>query len=126
MSFDNGRDEYPIFQVWRPASAGSTIYNKIDEIQLQSDDQVTRSGGSRIENIILTDNNMIAVQSGDVVGYYHPPDARYRVRTIQNDGYIQYQFSGSHESDESVDLSNKDNDNNRQPLIQFTIDKSVA
>ena len=29
---------YPFIQVWRPSSVGSTIYNKIGEVQLQSDD----------------------------------------------------------------------------------------
>ena len=115
--------EYPFFQVWRPASVHSTIYNKIGEVQLQSD-QVTLVGVRLVANIILTGNNTIEVQSGDVVGYYHPPDALYRVRTIQTDGYILYQFRGS---PDSIDLSNNtDNDDNRQPLIQFTIGKYLS
>ena len=125
MEFDDSmsRIEYPIFQVWRPASSDSTIYNKIGEVQLQSDDQVTGSGDYRTANIILTGNNTIEVQSGDVVGYYHPPQSRYQVRTISTDGYIQYQFNGSHES---VDLNNYQNTSNEyQPLIQFAIGKSV-
>ena len=116
--------EEVIFQVWQPASVDSTIYNKIGEVQLQSDDQVTGSGDYRTANIILTGNNTIEVQSGDVVGYYHPPDARYRVTTIQTRGYRLYQFNGSHES---VDLNNNiGNDDNRQPLIQFTISKYLS
>ena len=105
--------------MWRAASINSTIYNKIGEVQLQSDGQVTGSDDYRIVNIILTGNNTIEVQSGDVVGYYHPPDACYRVRTIRTDGYILYQFDGS---SESVYLNNNTgSNNNRQPLIQFTI-----
>ena len=120
--FSNEHDEYLFFQVWRPASVGSTIYNKIGEVQLQSDDQVNEVGGNnRLANIILTGNNTIEVQSGDVVGYYHPSNAHYRVRNLPTDGYILYQFSGSHES---VDLDNAtDHVNERQPLIQFTIGK---
>ena len=124
MEFDDSmnRNEYPFFQVWRPASVGSTIFNKIGEVQL-SDDQVTGSSDYRRATIILTGNNSIEVQSGDVVGYYHPPQSRYRVRTIQTDGYILYQFSGSHES---VDLNNYQNrSNEHQPLIQFAIGKWV-
>ena len=120
VSFDDNSDriDYPVFQVWRPISVGS-IYNKISEVQLQSNDEVTGSGNRRTANIILTGNNTIEIQSGDVVGYYHPLQSRYRVRTIRTDGYILYQVSGS---PESVDLSNNnDNDNNRQPLIQFII-----
>ena len=115
--------EYPFFQVWRPASVGSTIYNRIGQVQLQLD-QVTFINSFRVANIILTGNNTIEVQSGDVVGYYHPPDAHFRVRTIQTDGYRLYQFSGS---PDSVNLSNNiANDDNRQPLIQFTLGKYLS
>ena len=122
--FNSGRNEYPFFQVWRPASVGSTIYNKVGEVQLQSNDQINiNSYRYGVVIIILTGNSTIEVQSGDVVGYYHPPDARYQVRTIQTDGYIQYQFNGLHES---VDLNyNTNSDDQRKPLILFTIGKSV-
>ena len=122
--FNSGRSDYPFFQVWRPASLDSTIYAKIDEVQLQSDNQVTRvSSNVRIATIILTSNNTIEVQSGDVVGYYHPLDALLRVITRGTNGYRLYQFNGSHES---VDLNNKIGSSNfRQPLIQFNIGKSV-
>ena len=120
VSRDRDRNQYLYFQVWRAESTVST-YRRIIQVQLQSDDQVSKpNDGYREANIDLT-NNTIEVQSGDVVGYYHPPDARYRVRTIQTDGYILYQFDGS---PVSVDLNNNDdNDNSRQPLIQFTIGK---
>ena len=115
------RNDYPYFQVWRAESVNSTIYNKIGEVQLQSDDQVTGKNNYQTADITLTSNNTIEVQSGDVVGYYHPSGARYQVMTIQTDGYILYQFEGSHQS---VNLSNHDDsDNYRQPLIQFTIGK---
>ena len=124
MRFSNNRRNYPYFQVWRPASVGSTAYNKIGEVLLQSDAQVTGSGRYRTAIINLTGNDTIEVQSGDVVGYYHPPDARYQVRTIQTDGYILYQFSGSHES---VDINSNiiGSDDQQQPLIQFTIGKFI-
>ena len=120
VAFDDNpnRNNYPFFQVWRPT--GSRNYIKIDEIQLQSDDQVTGSGTYRTANIILTDNNTIEFQSRDVVGYYHPSNSRYQVRTIRTDGYILYQFTGSRES---VNLNNGNDD--RQPLIQFTIGKCI-
>ena len=112
--------------MWRTASVDSTIYAKIGEVQLQSDDQVTRVNNNiRIATIILTSNNTIEAQSGDVVGYYHPLDAFLRVMTrgTLTNGYRLYQFNGSHES---VDLNNNiDNSNFRQPVIQFNIGKSV-
>ena len=118
--FEAGSSNYPIFQVWRPASVGSTSYNKVGEVQLQSDDQLSVVNDNvQIATITLTGNNTIEVQSGDVVGYYHPSDSRLRVITRGTNGYRLYQFSGSHVF---IDLNNNiDNDNNRQPVIQFAI-----
>ena len=116
----NKGSNYPSFQVWQPLSVNSTVYDKIGEVQLQSDDQVTGSGNRRTINITLTGNSTIEFQSGDVVGYYHPPDTRYRVRDIQTDGYILYRFDGPAPS--SVNLSERNfMFNFRQPLLQFTI-----
>ena len=121
--FSDKSGDYPFFQVWRAASINSTVYKKIREIQLQLNHQITSGDHDKIKIaiIILTGNNTIEVQAGDVVGYYHPLRAPYRVRAIQTDGYILYQFSGSHES---IDLKNATDDNvTQQPLIQFTIGK---
>ena len=124
MVFDNSRSGYPFFQVWRPASVGSTIYNKIGEVPLQSDDQLSEVNNIfQTATIDLTGNNTIEVQSGDVVGYYHPPDARLRVLSGITVGYRVYEFSESHKSvDLNITLFNNTNFH-RQPLIQFTIGK---
>ena len=120
MIFDNSRSNYPFFQVWGPASAGSTIYNKIGEVRLQSDDQLSEvSDTFQTASVNLTGNNMIEVQSGDIVGYYHPPDPRFRVLSRKTVGYRVYEFS---ESYESVDLNNTLFNNSNfygQPLFQL-------
>ena len=119
-----GRDNFSFFQVWRPSSTSSTTYNRVGEVQL-SHDQVTGSGTYRTATIILTDNNRIEVQSGDVVGYYRESFSRYRLRTIQTDGYIQYEFDGTN-APTSVNLNNANRFRNRQqPLIEFIIGKCV-
>ena len=121
VRFNNANNNYPYFQVWRPVSIGSMIYNKTGEVQLESDYQVTGDGDHRLAIIILTDNNTIEVQSGDVVGFYHSSKSRYQVRTRNTDGYILYQFDGSSNSN-SIDLGNvESNINRRQPMIQFSI-----
>ena len=117
-------DNFSFFQVWRPSSTSSTTYNKINEVQL-SHDQVTGSGTYRTATIILTGNNRIEVQSGDVVGYYRESFSRYRLRTIQTDGYIQYEFDGSNNLT-SVNLRIANNSiDERQPLIEFAVGKYV-
>ena len=110
-------------QVWRPVSANA-IYNKIGEVQLQSN-QVTGSGTYQTANIMLTGDNAIEIQSGDVVGYYHPLNTSYLVRDIPTDGYVLYRFDGSPVPN-SVNLSNTNiTINFRQPLIQFTIGTEI-
>ena len=121
VSYNYWGNNYLFFQVWRPSSVGSTVYNKTGEVQLQSDDQVTGSGYFQTVNIILTGNNTIEFQLGDVVGYYHPPQSRYQVRDLHTNGYLVYQFNGL-PAPTSVNL----NDRNfmidfRQPLLLFAI-----
>ena len=118
-----GFRDYPSFQVWRPSLIGSTIYNKIGEVQLQSDDQVTTGSNDLLEaNITLTSDNTIEFQSGDVVGYYHPPQSRYQVINIfhNSNEYVLYRFDGSPAPD-SVELSDRDVSVFWQPLLQFSI-----
>ena len=125
VRFDDNDDrtEYPVFQVWRPSLTDPMVYDKIGEVQLQSD-QVTGSGDYQTAHITLTGNNTIEFQSGDVVGYYHPRQSRYQVRTIRTDGYRLYQFNNSSALTALINLNNaNDDDNNRQPLIQFTVGK---
>ena len=113
-------------QIWQSSSTSSTTYDKVDEFEI-SHDQVTgiNSGEYRTANIMLTGNNKIEVRSGDVVGYYRESGARYRFRTIQTDGYIQYEFDGQNDLT-SVNLNNANRyTDERQPLIQFTIGKCV-
>ena len=124
MFLIDARNDYPFFQLWRSASDDSTTYNKISEVQLQSDEQVTTGSNGLLEaNIILTGNNTIEVQSGDVVGYYQPPNARYLVinRIRVGTRYVLYQFNGSSGSN-SVQLNDSNTRLNFwQPLLQFTI-----
>ena len=121
VNYNGNRHDYPCLQVWRIASAGSTIYRKTAEVQL-SDAHMAISGGFRIANIMLTGNDTIEVQSGDVVGYYHPSDSRYLVRDILTDGYELYRFDGSPAADNTENLSQRDNMfNYRRPLLQFAI-----
>ena len=128
VTLSNRRSDFLSFQLWRPSSVDPTVYNKVDgsEVQLQSDNQVTRgSNDFREANIFLIGDNTIEFQSGDVVGYYHPPDTRYRVINIPTDGYILYRFDLNRSLvPTSVNLNGADgNVNNAQPLIQFTIGK---
>ena len=112
--------------MWRPTSVDLTVYNKTGEVHLQSDNQVTTGSSNFLEaNVTLTGNNTIEFQSGDVVGYHHPSNARYQVRDINTTGYVLYRFNGSPVQN-SVNLSNSNAIGRyRQPLIQFTIGTEI-
>jgi len=120
---DINRHDYPYIQIWRPSSKDSTTYTKIAQVQ------VTKSQIIRIRyveaDIHLGGTNRIVVETGDVIGYYHPVDVGYRVRTVETTGYVLYVFNeidGSTAT--SIDLSNKFHHYPlSQPLIQFTIGK---
>ena len=122
----SNRSEFPSFQLWRAVSVGSTLHNKIGEVQLQSDDQVTlgmsNEYGEANITLPITGNSTIEFHSGDVVGYYHPPDARYQVRTILTGGYMLYRFNIS-SVPTSLNLSDAIHIDSILPLIQFTIGK---
>ena len=117
------RDNYLYFNVWRLSSTTSMVYTNTGEVQLQ-ESQVSQcnSDGYCNVSIVLTGNDRIEFQSGDVVGYYHPSDARYQVRNLMTDGYVLYRIDGSLTS--TADLNNVRGNriiNQQQPLIQFVI-----
>ena len=122
---DKNRNDYPYIQVWRPSSQDSTIYTKIAQVQ------VTESHITKLEyteaDIPLTGINRIVVESGDVIGYYHPLDAGYKVRSIQTTGYVLYEFKDDVSNVTSVDLNNANYHSAlHQPLVNFTVGKYVA
>jgi len=121
-----GRHDFATFQIWRPSSHGSEICNRIDQVQIQSNNQVTlMTEHQREVNIPLTRDDRIEFQSGDTIGYYHPSDNRFSVRDIATDGYFLYRFDGS-SPPTSVNLSEADAMRNyRQPLIHFTYGKHL-
>ena len=123
---DKERNNYPYIQVWRPLSQDSTSFTKIAQVQVDESHIVQLTYVEA--NIPLTGNNRILVQSGDIIGYYHPRNARYRVRTIETVGYAQYLFDGVDGSTAtSVDLNNANHRSGlRHPLISFRISKWVG
>ena len=109
-------------QVWRPSSPGSKIYNKIAQVPV-TDNDISRS--TYLEaNIVLTGTNRILVQSGDVIVYYHPPDSRYQVRSIETAGYFLFTFivDGSYATSVNLHKANYIN-GLRQPSMLFTTGK---
>ena len=108
----------PYIQVWRQSPTSQLNYSLVDQVQIQSDHLNTQL--TYLEaNIPLTGNNTIQFLSGDVIGFYNPPDSGYVTRDIQTPGYVLYVFVGSNAS--SFNLSTGIMSDRRQPLIQFTL-----
>ena len=116
-------NNFPYIQVWRPSSS-SQLYSLTDQVQIQSSHLNTQL--TYLEaNIPLTGNNRIQFQSGDVIGFYNPPDSGYEIRDITTPGYKLLVFVGA--STGSLDLSAAHAISTRQkPLIRFTVGELVT
>ena len=94
---DNAGTNFPYIQVWRQSPTSQLNYSLVNKVQIQSDHLNTQL--TYLEAIIqLTGNNRIQFLSGDVIGFYHPPDSGYVTRDIQTPGYVFYVFIGSNAS----------------------------
>ena len=74
----------PVFQVWRPLSAGSNVYSKVGQVQFENRTSVL---GNFISNVSLLTNNQIEFQSGDVIGCYHPFNLLHAIWWIFDNNY---------------------------------------
>ena len=101
------------------------IYNKVGEIALQSEYQVTEGYNNFEAIIILTGEKRLEFQTDDAIGYYQPPQSRYRVLDVDTMGYILHRFD---ETSPPITLNLSEANqilNNRQPLLQFTFGKII-
>ena len=108
---------FPYIQVWRQLPTPH-LYSLVDGVQIQSS-HLNNQSANLEANISLTGNNRIQFLSGDVIGFYNPPDTGYVLEDIRTDEYVYNVFVGSSAS--SQNLNNAIMSNRRQPLIQFTL-----
>ena len=122
MQFSFSGSDLPLFQLWRLASPNSGIYSKVGEVELPPGDRI---GGFIINYYFanLSLSSEIEFQSGDVIGYYQPPEAQRVIRSIQTSGYTSYSSTVTSPSI-SIDISSVGNiERDRQPLIEVTFGK---
>jgi len=120
---DENRKDFPYIQIWRPSSQYSTTYTKIAQVRV-TERHITKL--KYIEaDIHLTGIKRMLVESGDVIGYYHPPDSSYKVRSSKTAVYVVYVLDNVDGSTAtSVDLKNKIYQSSRRhPLMEFTYGK---
>ena len=96
---------------------------------METDYQVTQGYNNLEATIILAGEKRIEFQPGDIIGYYQPPQSRYRVLYVKTMGYVFYRFNETSPDSppKSLNLSEANRiHNSRQPLLQFTFGKNVT
>ena len=119
----SGAINYPLFQVWHPIT--TSTYSKIGEVQLSGGSlKVADQGSYYYVNMSLNSNSQIEFQSGDVVGYYQPSNAR-QIWNIQMDEYTSYSYTVAN----PLILLNINtegiSETNYQPLIEVMFGKII-
>ena len=106
----------PAFQVWRPISPGSSTYSKIGQVQFEVNE--TRVD---IPRMLLTGNDQIEFQSGDVIGCYQPLNTHFRVGYIIDSTYVSYFTSNSSFTTTTINVNSpKFFETTGRPLISVT------
>ena len=120
-----GATSYPIFQVWHPILLLPGTYIKIGEVQLSDGSlKVVDEGSYYHVNMSLNSNSQIEFQSGDVIGYYQPSNAR-QIWNIQTNEYTSYSYTATN----PLILLNINtegiSETNYQPLIEVMFGKAI-
>jgi len=122
---NNGGLNDPYLEIWHPQTSDYTIFDKVGEVQLTDIDAVAEVDSNNnnfwLLKISLNESDKIEFESGDLIGFYHPPAARYQVWMIDATGYtIHGNFSTNPSSTFSIDNS-QISAPDRQPIIEFII-----
>ena len=120
----SGATNYPIFEVWRPYIYSGS-YMKIGKVHF-STGSIKGAGrrSSYYTNIPLNSSSQIEFQSGDVIGYYQPSNAR-QIWSIQTDEYTSYSYTGPRALNLLHIYSDGISVTNYQPLIKVMYGKII-
>ena len=90
-------DNSPVFQIWRPSSFGSNVYNRVGqaqfrfEILLEDANKFYFTGAE-----MMVENYQNEFQPGDVIGYYQPSNAHRLIWSIEGTNeYVSYSNNAS-------------------------------
>ena len=120
--YENDNQLNPYIQVWRRSRTDLDSFDIVGQYQLH-DDEITQRSGYFLANVSLSGNDTILFQPGYVIGYYHPPSPRYRVNSVDVNGFTTY-TTDSRSPLNSFNIKNADNVNSeKQPLIETSYGK---
>ena len=117
---------YPSVQVWHPTNP--TEYTRVDtECPLTASDismMMDGNGDYYLGNVSCTGNNRIEFQSGDIIGYHHGSTVRYRLWSINAEGYKSHHRRNANSPLNTFDINHNDaSSTDEQPLIQVMYGK---
>ena len=114
----SGGTELPVFQVMRPVLSGSSIYSIIGQVQFQTVVQIIRS--YHVSTVLLTGDDQIEFQPGDVIAYYQPPAPSFAIRLMNANNAAYLNFTPNL-NDTTTDINDTDfRSFTFQPLINIT------
>ena len=120
LSFGNLGNNPPLIQLWRPSTLGSSIFNRIAQVEIPPGDVIAFN--HLFVNMSITSSNIEALP-GDVLGYYLSSNSTRRIGSIQTSGYTAYS-NNANISATTIDISDVDNvEPNQQPLIELSFGK---
>ena len=127
LRWGGGDGDLPSVQIWHPTSLGSSVYNRIGQVQVTAGQYIGPKGSGYFStNVSLNNNDQIEFQSNYVLGYYQPANPRRLIWSIQTSEYISYSSNVSSPGD-MIDTTNASNiENERQPLIEVMYGKKLC
>ena len=113
--------DLPLVQIWRPSSPGSSVYNRVAQIQLS--EGTLLDGISGYYATIVPVSDLPDFQPGDVIGYYQSESPLRTIWNVETSGYTSYSNNVNSPSI-TIDIDNVDNvETERQPLIELDFGK---
>ena len=89
-------DNLPVFQIWRPSSFGSNVYNRVGQAQFRFESLIEDTKFYYTDAEMMVENHQIEFQPGDVIGYYQPSNARRLIwSTEETNEYVSYSNNAS-------------------------------
>lgn len=117
-------DNKPVFQIWRPSSFGSNVYNRVGQAQFRYEGLIEYTKFYFTDAEMMVENHPIEFQPGDVIGYYQPSTAHRLIWSIKEiNEYVSY----SNNASDALTTFNKSNvdyvDINLLPFIRVGFGK---
>ena len=88
-------DNLPVFQIWRPSSFESNVYNRVGQTQFLFESLIKKTE-FYFTGAVMAENYQFEFQPGDVIGYYQPSNPHRLIwSTEETKEYVSYSNNAS-------------------------------